>query len=317
MIETVLDDHAIIGEAPLWDAGEGVLYWADIKAPVLHRYHPASGGRRRWTLTSDIGGFALLEDGGVLVALRYGLHRLDLDSGALTMLVPAPYDPALFRFNEAACDAAGRFWVGVMFDPLEGSPPPQRGQLHSFTLADGLRAEDDWAQLHNGMAWSADGGTFFLAHSDANEIVAFDYAVAGGILSKRRVFATIPSALGIPDGAAIDADGGYWSALHGGGKLRRFRADGSVDRDIDLPISQPTMCAFAGDDLATLYVTSASDKLSQADKAREPLAGASVPPEAGRKRSAPPNELPIMQSVSTHFASRRDKASERRKPQNK
>ncbi len=92
--------------------------------------------------------------------------------------------------------------------------------------------------------------------------------------SNRRVFATVPAGLGIPDGAAIDTDGGYWSALHGGGKLRRFHADGSPDRDVDLPVSQPTMPAFAGEDLATLYVTSASDGMSEEAKAREPHAGA-------------------------------------------
>ena len=273
-IETVLDAHATIGESPTWVAREGALYWIDVKAPALLRYSARDGATRTWMLASDIGGFALLEDGGALVALRHGLHRLDLDSGALELLAPPPFDPALFRFNEGACDAAGRFWVGVMFDPIEGSPPEQPGKLHSFTLAGGLRDEPDAAELHNGMAWSADGRTFFLSHSNSGRIIAFDYDPDGGRIANRRTFATIPSEDGIPDGAAIDLDGGYWCALHGGGRLRRFNPDGSVDRDIDLPVSQPTMCAFAGDDLAMLYVTSASDKMSAADKQREPHAGA-------------------------------------------
>jgi len=143
-----------------------------------------------------------------LVALRHGLYRLDLETGALRQLAPSPFDPVQFRFNEGACDAKGRFWVGVMFDPLEGSPPEQQGLLHSFTLDGGLRAEPDAAELHNGMAWSADGKTFFLSHSNRREIIAFDYIVDGGLLSNRRVFATIPEGLGIPDGAAIDSEGG-------------------------------------------------------------------------------------------------------------
>jgi sugar lactone lactonase YvrE len=115
---------------------------------------------------------------------------------------------------------------------------------------------------------------FFLSHSYAREIIAFDYDMEGGRISNRRVFATIPKGLGIPDGAAIDSDGGYWCALHGGSKLRRFNSDGSVDRDIDMPVSQPTMCAFAGERLATLYITSASDNMSEREKAEQPLAGA-------------------------------------------
>jgi sugar lactone lactonase YvrE len=274
MIETVLDERAIIGESPTWVANEEALYWIDVKAPALHRYLPANGVKRTWALTSDAGGFALMEGSKALVALREGLYQLDLATGALQQLALPPFDPALFRFNEGACDAKGRFWVGVMFDPLEGAPSKQSGHLHSFTLDGGLRKEPDAAELHNGMAWSEDGRTFFLSHSYSREIIAFDYQMDRGILSNRRLFASIPKECGIPDGAAVDSDGGYWCALHGGAKLRRFRSDGSLDRDIDLPVSQPTMCAFAGHDLATVYITSASDNMSKRQRADEPLAGA-------------------------------------------
>ncbi len=273
-IETALDAHAAIGESPIWVPHEGALYWIDVKAPGLHRFDPASGATRSWTVTSDLGGFALLADGGALVALRHGIHRLDLGDGTLELLAPPPFDPALFRFNEGACDVAGRFWVGVMFDPLKSSKPARPAQLHSFTLEGGLRPEPDAAELHNGMAWSADGRTFFLSHSHAGEVIAFDYDADGGHLANRRVFATIPPGLGIPDGAAIDVEGGYWSALHGAGRLRRFHADGRFDRDITLPVSQPTMAAFAGPARDTLYVTTASDGMTPAQREREPLAGA-------------------------------------------
>lgn len=273
-IDTALDAHAIIGESPTWVPQQGALYWIDVKAPALHRFEPTSGATRSWPVTSDLGGFALLEDGGALVALRQGIHRLDLGDGSLQLLASPPFDPELFRFNEGACDAAGRFWVGVMFDPLHGDPPVDASRLHSFTLVDGLRPEPDAAELHNGMAWSADGDTFFLSHSNAGEIVAFDYDPNGGRLSHRRVFATVPKCDGIPDGAAIDVDGGYWSALHGAGRLRRYHADGRFDRDIVLPVRQPTMCAFAGPSRNALYVTSASDGMTAEQCEREPLAGA-------------------------------------------
>jgi sugar lactone lactonase YvrE len=273
VIETALDCRATIGESPTWVADERALYWIDVKAPALHRYCPGDQSTSTWPMTSDIGGFALTGDGSALVALRQGLFLLDLDSGALGILAPPPFDPALFRFNEGACDANGRFWIGVMFDPLNGSTPGQPGMLHSFTFREGLREEPDAAELHNGMAWSGDGKTFFLSHSKSGEIIAFDYEGTAGAISNRRIFASVPAELGIPDGAATDTQGGYWSALHGGGKLRRFHPDGSIDRDIDLPTSRPTMPAFAGEDLATLYVTSASDHMSAEAKAREPQAG--------------------------------------------
>ena len=246
-IDVVLQAGALIGESPTWCAAEAALYWIDVKRPALYRFHPDSGGQREWLLPSDIGAFALRADrSGAAVALRTGLFDLDFADGRLTPLAPPPFDPAFHRFNEGACDATGRFWVGVMFDPLEpGACVPVAASLHSFTVAGGLRAEPDAAELHNGMAWSADDGRFLLSHSQAGTIWSFRFEPDPGRFTHREVFATVPKADGLPDGAAIDAEGGYWCALHGAGRLRRFNGDGSVDRDIPLPVSQPTMCAFA------------------------------------------------------------------------
>jgi sugar lactone lactonase YvrE len=288
-IELVLDAGATIGESPTWAAAEGALYWIDVKAPALHRFDPVTGGRRSWPMSSDIGAFGLVCDPpGAVVALRQGIFRLDFASGALTWLTPPPFDPALFRFNEGACDTAGRFWVGVMFDPLDDAVPSQRSGLHSFTLGEGLRPEPDAAELHNGMAWSPDGRRFYLAHSERQEVVAYAFDPASGRLGARDLFAQIPPALGLPDGAAVDSDGGYWCALHGGGRLRRYTAAGAVDRDIALPVSQPTMCAFAGEALDLLYVTSAADKLTPEQRRREPLAGALLRLRPGERGIARP-----------------------------
>ena len=288
-IEVALDAHAITGESPLWSPSERALYWIDVKAPALHRYDPRSGACRSWPVSSDIGAFALLEGNAALVALRYGIHRLDLTTGALELLANPPFDPKLFRFNEGQCDGAGRFWIGVMFDPFKGSLPPQRAPLHSFTLSGGLKRENDEAELHNGMAWSADGRRFFLAHSYSGSIYVFDFNHETASLGSRRLFAQVPARLGIPDGAAIDAEGGYWCALHGGGRLRRYGPDGRHDRDIMLPVSKPTMCAFAEDNLDVLYVTSASDGLDADHMRVEPLAGALLRLRPGVKGIARPH----------------------------
>ena len=283
VIETVLDFRATIGESPTWVADERALYWIDVKAPALHRYCPDDESTRSWPMTSDIGGFALTGDGGAVVALRQGLFRLDLDSGALRLLAPPPFDPALFRFNEGACDANGRFWIGVMFDPLKGSPSASAGKAPQFHFC-------AKAFVRNRMppscttAWPGAATARLSSCRTAIQARSSPSTTRRtGAISNRRVFATVPAELGIPDGAAIDTEGGYWSALHGGGKLRRFHPDGSVDRDIDLPVSQPTMPAFAGEDLATLYVTSASDHMSEEAKAREPHAGGLFRLDAGSR----------------------------------
>lgn len=274
-IEVVLAAGATIGESPTWAPAEHALYWIDVKKPALYRFDPATGGQRCWPMPGDIGAFGLvLEPPGAVVALREGIYRLDFASGSLTRLAPPPYDPALFRFNEGACDATGRFWVGVMFDPLDDSALPQASSLHSFTLREGLRREPDAAELHNGMAWSPDGRRFYLSHSFRREVYTHAFDPTSGRLGERALFAKIPEAQGLPDGAAVDSQGGYWCALHGASRLRRYTAAGAVDRDIALPVSQPTMCAFAGEALDVLYVTSAAEKLTPEQRQREPLAGA-------------------------------------------
>ncbi len=258
-IEVVLDAGATIGESPAWHAPDRAIYWLDIKAPALNRLDVLSGHNRSWTLSAETGAFALLPDStGAILAQRTGIARFDFATGAEQHVAAAPFNPALFRFNEGACDPHGRFWIGVMFDPLDPAAKAQRlaAQLHSFTLSGGLRPEPDAAELHNGMAWSADGRSFFLSHSTNHQIHRFTLDQHGR-LGARHLFASTADLPGVPDGAAIDARGGYWCAVHGAGRLRRFHPDGRFDRDITLPASQPTACAFAGPDLDILYVTTA------------------------------------------------------------
>ena len=274
-VELVLAAAATIGESPTWVAEEQAIYWIDVKAPALHKLDPGTLATRDWPLPSDIGGFALDRTRSrALVALRHGLFWLDLGSGGLTQIAPPPFDPALHRFNESACDSYGRFWVGTMFDPLDPeAEAPEPAGLFTYTTTEGLRHAPDEAQLHNGMAWSPDESLFYLAHSNSQVVHVFTYDGADGQVSDRRPFISVPSALGVPDGAAVDVEGGYWCALHGSGRLHRYHPDGTLDREIMLPVSQPTMCAFGGPQLETLYITSAADKLSAEARAREPLAG--------------------------------------------
>jgi len=284
-VDVVFDAGAIIGESPTWVAAENALYWIDVKKPSLCRLDLDSNRHHSWSMPSDIGAFALASDlEGAIVALRDGIFDFQFASGALTLLAAAPFDRNLFRFNEGACDGAGRFWVGMMFDPLvpyDGTP--LRSSLHCFTRDGGLCPEPDAAELHNGMAWSSDGQRFYLSHSHRREIFVFPFEIETGRLGQRKKFVHIQKNYGIPDGAAIDDQGGYWCALHGAGRLRRYTAEGVFDRDIPLPVSQPTMCAFGGRALDTLYVTSATDKLTGQQLLQEPLAGALLSLKPGER----------------------------------
>lgn len=272
-IRVLLDCHATIGESPTWSARDGAIYWIDVKEPALHRMD-RDGGRCRWPLPADVGAFALTDGPpGAVVALRTGLFDLDLETGETSLVAPPPFDPDLFRFNEGICDAYGRFWVGVMFDPRPGiRAPAARAALHCFTRARGLVLAPDTAELHNGAAWSADGLSLMLSHSNEGVIYRHAYDPDVGRIGASHRFARV--AAGLPDGAAMDEEGCYWCAIHGGGVLHRYSPEGQLLAVVDLPVSQPTMCAFVGDALDAMIVTSATDKLTPEQRAREPLAGA-------------------------------------------
>jgi sugar lactone lactonase YvrE len=273
-IEVLLNCHAIIGESPTWSPAERSIYWIDVKEPALHRLD-REGVHRSWALEADVGAFALTDgEPGAIVALRTGLFDLDLNTGETSLLAPPPFDPDLFRFNEGICDAQGRFWIGVMFDPRPGhAAPVGTAPLHRFTRACGLVAAPDTAELHNGAAWSLDGCSFILSHSNQGRIYRHSYDPEAGRIGIGRPFASVDAAAGIPDGAAMDEEGCYWCAIHGGGALHRYDPQGQLVGTIVLPVSQPTMCAFVGDALDAMVVTSATDKLTAEQRAREPLAG--------------------------------------------
>ena len=266
---------SLIGESPLWDGAASALYWCDIPAGRLNRYTPASGAYEHWSFDSDLSCCALLEEGGLLLALRNGLWRFDPASGRREQLAPPPYDPAQERFNDGKTDASGRFWVGTLYEPRD----PALAAL--YRLDDGRlqRMLGDITNC-NGIAWSPDGATMYCADTKAHAIYAFDYDQASAAMGPRREFARFAQKSesgaayrGRPDGAAVDVEGCYWVAMYEGQRLLRLSPGGEVLADLALPVCCPTMPCFGGDDLRTLFITSASAGRPQDELAAQPLAG--------------------------------------------
>ena len=279
-VECALDIKAKLGECPVWCPRSSNLYWIDIQAPSLNRFDPSTGSNRVWPLLEPIGSFALCEtEGEALLALKSGLYRFDLDSGELTPLAaPEPNLPDN-RLNDGRCDRQGRFFVGSMRDPPEPGAPT--GSLYRFDATGRCTAMVGGLYVANGLAFSPDGR--ILYHSDSfpavRSIWRADLDVASGAMSNRRLFVDTHGMPGRPDGGAVDADGCYWSAATDGWELVRFTPAGKVDRRIPLPVAKPSMLAFGGGRLDTIYVTSI--RPANADLSKQPLAGCLFAIEAG------------------------------------
>jgi sugar lactone lactonase YvrE len=265
----VLDARASLGECPVWSVAERALFWVDINAPALHRFDPVTGDDRAMPMPESIGAFALRERGGFVVALRSGLWFARPDGTLERKVAAAPHDPAHHRFNDGRCDPQGRFLAGTMNEARD-APSAALWRLDpdlSFTrLFGGLT-------ISNGLAFSPDGRTMYHADTPTLAIRAFDYDPRTGTPSNPRDFARFAEETDRPDGAAVDSDGSYWIALYRGGKVLRLAPSGRVLDAFAFPAMCPTMCAFGGPDLRTLYVTSARQQRPSDELERLPQSG--------------------------------------------
>ncbi|MGH7265242.1 MAG: SMP-30/gluconolactonase/LRE family protein, partial [Candidatus Rokuibacteriota bacterium] len=268
-VECVLESSALLGEGPLWDAADRVLYWVDIKRHEVHRFDPASRRDETWRVGEDVGSLALRAAGGLVVALRSGFHFFDPATGRTTAIVDPEPERTENRFNDGKPDRQGRFWAGSMHDP-ETHPTGALYRLDPdlswHRLVDGLVCS-------NALCWSPDGRTMYHADTPRRTVWAWDFDPATGDIADRRIFVQLPAADGAPDGATVDAEGFVWLAHWGGWRVTRFDPIGRVERVVPLPVQHPTCPAFGGPDLDVLYVTSASIGLTPDARARQPLAG--------------------------------------------
>ena len=273
---TVVHDEAMqVGECPLWSSAEQAIYWVDIGGFKVHRVHPASGAHRAYAFDSDPSALALHAGGGLVVAIRAGFVHLDTASGAITALAAAPYDTATTRFNDGRVDAAGRFWVGTIVEPRD------RQAAEMYCLEKG-HVSLKWSggmMNSNGLGFSPDNRAMYHADTAAHRVNRYQFDLTAGVAVEPPVFQQFdtnkgaPGYGGRPDGAAVDSEGAYWCAMFEGGRLLRFAPSGEQLAEIALPLRCPTMLAFGGEDLRTLYITSASHGRSAAELEQYPMSG--------------------------------------------
>jgi L-arabinonolactonase len=245
-----------VGEGPVWDTDQQALYWIDILEKKVFQLDHASGAVRQWSVPEVIGSMAIRKDGNAaLVALGSGVHTLDFASGECTMLASSSDLNEHVQLADGKVDRRGRFIVGSS----DRSMKDARGKIYVLDPgASELRAIDDGIILANGPCWSADDTVFYHADSRHQMIYAYDYDIEAGTVTNKREFASTADLDGIPDGATVDAENHLWSAICEGGKLVRFRPDGSIERIVEFPQKLPGSAMFGGPDLDRLFVPTLS-----------------------------------------------------------
>jgi sugar lactone lactonase YvrE len=267
----VVDLQTRLGESPVWSAADQALFFVDITGRELHRYTPAVGEVETHALDEDTGCIGLAEAGGFIAGARSGLWRLDPQGGRLGKLADNPEPEASSRFNDGRVDPAGRFLAGTLDEPKAG------GQAHLYRFDErGLHVLASGLLTSNGLAFSPDGRTLYHSDTPRFTVWRYDYDPASGEIGDRREFVRLDprgADRGRPDGAAVDSDGCYWTALYEGARVHRYDPDGRLMASHAVPARRPTMPAFGGPDLKTLYLTTARDGASPEELRGFPLSG--------------------------------------------
>jgi len=254
--ELALSASARLGECPRWDEQQQLLYWVDIDGKQLHRFNPQTGIDESLDFDEEIACFSLRKEGGFVTGMRSGFHFLDKWEPVLRAIVDPEADLPHNRLNDGRCDAAGRFLAGSVYPPKDwdGASFWSLGtDLTATKLVSGLLTA-------NGAAFSPDNKTFYYANTPKHVIYQCDYDLSTGRIGESRVFHQFEYGNGRPDGAAVDSEGCYWTALYEGARIARLSPKGEILKEIAVPAKCPTMVAFGDRDLKTLYITSVGNR---------------------------------------------------------
>jgi L-arabinonolactonase len=259
-----------IGESPVWNARENALYWVDVEGKIIQRWQHSDQSIQRWQLDEPVGCIGLRERGGLVGACRTGFFFLDTETGRTTPLSDPEAHLPDNRFNDGKVDRRGRFWAGTrnFRDHSKAS-----GALYRLDSDLSVHRMQERLLCPNGMAWSPDDRLMYLCDTWARKIFVYDFDADDGTLRNRKLFAELKQDEGFPDGLTVDSEGYIWNAHYDGWRITRYAPDGKVDRIIRMPVQHVTSLTFSDADCRTLYVTSASLRLSAAEHLRQSSAG--------------------------------------------
>ena len=283
-----LGNHvSALGESPFWHPVEQRLYWVDIPGMKILRCDGTGGAVQEWPMREpalEPGCIAPAAGGGLVLALRDGMYRATNWGGEMQLLMRFAHDTATTRFNDGKADPPGRFWAGTMYEPRDRAS----AELFSLDCRSGatprVQRMAGNATIANGLAWSPDGSTVYWSDTARHVIWAWDWDAQTNDMQRQRVFHQfadkpanwqfpMPGYGGRPDGAAVDAQGNYWVAMYEGARVLKLSSEGQVLLELALPAQCPTMPCFGGEDLRTLYVTTARIKRSAQELALYPQSG--------------------------------------------
>ena len=262
--------EANLGEGAIWNYKTQELYWIDIEGRKLNIYNPKSKINKVLNTESRIGTVVPFTEDEALIALENGVHKIDIQTGKSNLFTDMKSELLGSRLNDGKCDPSGRFWVGSMHLEQETG----KANLYTITSENILQKKIDSVTISNGIVWTSDKKTMYYIDTPTSTIKEFDYNNETGEISNGKIAVKIPIKFGFPDGMTIDEENMLWVGMWNGNAVIRFNPKtGKVISKIEVPAHNITSCAFGGENLETLYITSARIDMTEEELIKYPLAG--------------------------------------------
>jgi sugar lactone lactonase YvrE len=266
----LFDSQCSLGEGPLWHVGRQQLFFLDINEQTLFAVTAGGDVADSWLFNETVAALAVLDDDRLVLATDTGLKEFDLSSGGMNRINEIEADNPQTRTNDSRVHPSGAFWIGTMTRSEEEA---SIGAVYHYragaltTLKSGIR-------IPNATCFSPDGSIAYWTDTPTKKIMQVATDPATGLpVGEWTLFADVSEGRGYPDGAVVDSEGYLWNAKWGGSCVVRHAPDGSIDRVVEVPVSQVTCPAFGGPDLKTMFITTAAKTLSAEQLAAEKHAG--------------------------------------------
>lgn len=265
----LIDSQCALGEGPFWHPFRQELFWFDINNQTLFSASAEGKITGTWRFEEIVAAAAVVDRDTLVLATETALRRFDLVTGASEKIVPLEADKPGNRTNDSRVHPSGAFWIGTMPRAEDGP----KGAVYHYR-AGALTRIIDHAAIPNATCFSPDGSIAYWTDTPSKKILQCPTDPATGLpTGPWTLFADVEGHRGYPDGAVVDAEGYLWNARWGGSCVVRHAPDGSIDRIVEVPVSQVTCPAFGGPGLKTLFITTASKTMSAEQLAAEKVAG--------------------------------------------
>ncbi len=258
------------GESPLWLSDSGEMLFIDTGEDSCYSYNPAAGAGKKYPAPGPMQSLAKTGAGEYLATLPDKVILCN-DEYRILEDFPRPLrEKSYMILNDGTVGPDGCFYFSIInaedLYSKEGAVARLNTDFSIEIVAEGFA-------LPNGLAFDSPGTRFYVTEMFANTIHRFDFSAESGVLSGKKSFAVIPEEDGMPDGLIIDSEDFLWSAHWQGFRVTRYDPDGKIERTVSVPVPTPTCMAFGGEEMTTLYITTAKKGLSEQQLQNYPQSG--------------------------------------------